>query len=60
MLDKELLAFRLKKRVGFWMHKLKTLILHGFNAELNFPNPEHFCIFLYKHLLEGLIQKGLL
>ena len=38
-LDKELQAFRLKKHKDFWIHKLKTLDPHGFNAELNFPNP---------------------
>ena len=37
-LDKKLLTFRLKKRESFWIHKLKTLELHGFNAEFNFPN----------------------
>ena len=38
-LDKHLLTFRLKKRKDFWIHKLKTLKPHGFNSELNFPNP---------------------
>ena len=37
-LDKELLEFRLKKRRDFWIHKLKTLQSHGFNAALNFLN----------------------
>ena len=37
-LDKELLTLRLKNREDFWMHKLKTLKLHGLNAELNLPN----------------------
>ena len=38
-LNKELLTFRLKKRDEFWIHKLKILKPHGFNAELNFPSP---------------------
>lgn len=30
----------------FWIHKLKSLKPHEFNAELNnFPNPYNFCIF---------------
>ena len=33
-LQKDILTFR-----------LKTLKPHGFNAELNFPNPSNFCIF---------------
>ena len=44
-IDKELLTFTLKKCEDFWIHKLKTLKPHGFNAEFNFPNPESFCIF---------------
>ena len=43
-LDKELLTFILKKHKDFWIHKLKTLKPHGYNAELNFPNPSNFCI----------------
>ena len=38
-IDKELLKYRLKKGEDFWIIKLKTLQPHGFNAELNFPNP---------------------
>ena len=38
-LDKELLKYRLRKREDFWIIKLKILQPHGFNAELNFPNP---------------------
>ena len=37
-IDKELLKYRLKKREDFWIIKLKTLQLRGFNAERNFPN----------------------
>ena len=37
-IDKELLKYR-KKREDFWIIKLKTLKPHGFNAEVNFPNP---------------------
>ena len=44
-LDKKLPTFRLKKREDFWIHKVKTLKPHGFNAELNFPNPQNFCSF---------------
>ena len=36
-----LLTYRLKKREDFWIQKLKT---DEFNAELNFPNPQYFCI----------------
>ena len=35
---------KLKKRENFWIIKLKTLQPYGFNYELNFPNPQHFCI----------------
>ena len=44
-LQKDILTFRLKKHEDLWKHKLKTLKPHGFNAELNFPNPSNFCIF---------------
>ena len=37
-LHKELLTFRLKKREDFWIHKLRNLKPHGFNAELKFSN----------------------
>ena len=37
--DKELLKYRLKKLNDFWIKKLTTSQPHGFNAELNFPNP---------------------
>ena len=38
-INKELLQYGLQKREKFWIIKLKTLQPHGFNAELNFPNP---------------------
>ena len=38
-LDKDFLTFRLKKHEDFWIHKLKTLKQHGFNAGLTFHNP---------------------
>ena len=38
-IDKELIKYRLEKRENFWGKKLKTLQPHGFNTELNLPNP---------------------
>ena len=38
-IDKELSKDRVKKREDFSIIKLKSLRPHGFNAELNFPNP---------------------
>ena len=38
-IDKALLKYWLKKREIIWIIKLKLLQPHGFNAELNFPNP---------------------
>ena len=38
-IDKELLKYRLKKSEDFSIIKLKTLQPHGFNAELDLPNP---------------------
>ena len=38
-IDMELLKYRLKKLEDFWIIKIKSLQPHGFNAELNFPNP---------------------
>lgn len=37
-INKDLATFRLKKREGFWILRLKTLKPDGFNAELNFPD----------------------
>ena len=45
-IDKQLLKHRLKKREDFWIIKLKTLLPHGFNAELNFPIIPNISAFL--------------
>ena len=42
-IGKELLKHKLKRRED--LEELKKLQSHGFNTELNFPNPYHFCIF---------------
>ena len=49
-LNKELLKYRLKKRVDFWIKKFTALQTHGFNAELNFPNPNNFAFFVHLFL----------
>ena len=58
-IDKQLLKHRLKKREDFWIIKLKTLLPHGFNAELNFPIIPNISAFLvHLFLRKSEMQRG--
>ena len=58
-MGKELRKYRLKKREGFWIVKLKTLQPYQFNAELNFPNPQYFCISCASVSLKVICWRGI-